>query len=77
MVPSVMESPIVGTWMVFTGIDSGIVYAVYCRQWGWDDEKVVTDDVDVHRLSLFETKDDDDDDVEESDRQHVVATSCF
>ena len=54
---------------------------MYCRQWGWDDdEKVVTDVVDVHlhRLSLFETKDDDDDDdVEESDRQHVVATSCF
>ena len=53
---------------------------VYCRRWGWDDEKVVTDVVDVHlhRLSLlFETKDDDDDDVEESDRQHVVATSCF
>jgi hypothetical protein len=52
---------------------------VYCRRWGRDDEKVVTDVVDVHlhRLSLFETKDDDDDDVEESDRQHVVATSCF
>ena len=67
--------------MVFTGIDGGMVQVAYCRRWGWDDEKVVADVVDVHlhRPSLFETKDDDDDDddVEESDRQHVVATSCF